>query len=121
MMLTILRKEYREHRSVWLALACVSALLIVGVASAWGFAGHSGAALRDSMRAVALILAWTYGVVCGSMLLAGERENGTQPFLDTLPTGRWPLYWCKVAAGVLFVLAQVAVIAALGTWADLTP
>ena len=32
-----------------------------------------------------VLVAWAYGLICGAMLLAGEREMGTLPFLDALP------------------------------------
>src|SRR5262245_32287624 len=120
MLKMVLWKEYREHRSIWLGMAAVAAAAILGVGYGIGFQGQDGAAARDLLGAAVLVLAWTYGAVCGSLLLAGERESGTQPFLDTLPSGRLPLWWCKLAAGSLLVLAQVAFLAALGTWVGLT-
>ena len=54
-----------------------------------------------------------YGLICGAMLLAGEREMGTLPFLDALPGLRRQLWRAKCLAGVLLVIAQVAVLMGL--------
>jgi hypothetical protein len=113
-------KEYREHRAVWLTLAVVAALSLVGVKEIFAPEGlTSKPELRDLLRSVALMLAWTYGVVCGSMMLAGEREGGTQEFLDTLPARRLSLWLHKCLFGLLFLAAQMAVVLALGLWLGL--
>ena len=39
---------------------------------------HTG----DLIASAVVFVAWGYGLICGAMLLAGERENGTLPFLD---------------------------------------
>jgi hypothetical protein len=111
----VLWKEYREQRSVWLTLALLAVLALVIPASV--FAPHGWASesnLLEALRVVALVLAWTHGLVCGAMLLAGEREAGTLTFLDTLPVPRANLWRRKALSGALFVLAQVAVLGGLG-------
>jgi hypothetical protein len=106
----LLWKEYREQRSIWLALALVSLGSLVGLPLAYQPEPSQQAAFLDLLRVIAVVLAWTYGMVCGAMLLAGEREAGTQAFLDTLPTGRLPLWLGKALAGGLFLALQLAVL-----------
>ena len=53
-----------------------------------------------------IVLSWTYGLICGAMLLAGERGVGTLPFLDALPGLRWRLWLAKCLAGLLLVFAK---------------
>ena len=55
------------------------------------------------------------------MLLAGEREAGTLPFLDALPGLRGQVWRAKCLAGVVLVVAQVAVLAGLTAAANLFP
>ena len=57
---------------------------------------------------IAVLLAWLYGMICGVMLLAGEREAGTLTFLDALPGLRRRLWLAKCLAGLVLVLAQIA-------------
>lgn len=111
MISVILWKEYREHLAIWSTLAFVAIGVLVGIP--WVFPPEQAnpAHYRDMLSILALILAWTYGNVCGAMLLAGERENQTEPFLDTLPLSRLSLWKAKVLAGLLFLGLQIAVIA----------
>ena len=44
--------------------------------------------------------AWGYGLVCGSLLLAGETEGETQSFLDSLPLTRRRLWRVKAVIGL---------------------
>lgn len=118
MLRMILWKECREQRTIWVALAAIMAALILGVGHGLGLQGNDST-LRDALGIVVLALTWTYGAVCGATLLAGEREGGTQRFLDSLPSGRMPVWKCKLAAGGLLVLAQVAVVAPMSAWVGL--
>jgi hypothetical protein len=103
-------KEYREHRGVWLTMAAVGGLAMPAVARlvSGGVLGFSGG--RESVLSVACLMAWAYGLVCGAMLLAGEREDGTLEFLDGLPRLRRQLWTAKCLIGVGLVLAQTAVL-----------
>ncbi len=97
-------KELREQRAVWLVLA---------LAAAGGMAGVCWATVpgmnRDQMLVGILWLTvWGYGLVCGALPLAGETEEGTQDFLDTLPESRRRLYRVKVLTGLALLAAQVA-------------
>jgi len=109
MIAAILWKEYREHRMVWAALALAGAALLVGLPFVMAPGGlHDRPEVRWMLCAAAVGLTWLYGLVCGAMLLAGERETGTLPFLDALPGLRRRLWLAKCAAGVALVLGQVA-------------
>jgi hypothetical protein len=117
MMRVMLWKEYREHRLVWATLALVGLGALAGVPQVVALFGAS-AAIRDvesTLGTAAVAVAWVYGLVCGGMLLAGERENGTQPFLDALPARRLGLWAAKFLLGVFFVIGQVALLG-VGLW-----
>jgi hypothetical protein len=107
----LLYKEYREHRSIWLALALVGAGVLVGIPLFYQPEPSQQEMFQEVLGIIATVLAWTYGLVCGAMLLAGEREVGTQGFLDMLPTARLPLWLVKCIIGALFVYLQVALLA----------
>src|SRR5262245_12023971 len=114
MIAAVLWKEYREQRFVWVTLAVVAVGVLVGLPLVFepgGFRYRSE--LRTSLKVVTLVMAWTYGLVCGAMLLAGEREAGTDGFLDALPASRLGLWWAKLLAGLALVLSQVAFLAGL--------
>ncbi len=113
MIRVLLWKEYHEHRLVWLMLALVGLALLVGVQSAAQLFGVGTAARDQGMvpETTALAIAWVYGLVCGGMMLAGERENGTLLFLDTLPVRRLSIWLIKAFVGVGFVVALAAVLA----------
>jgi hypothetical protein len=114
MFAALLYKEYREHRAIWLALALVGAGLVFGVPLLYEPDARVRQSFLEMLGISALVVAWTYGVVCGAMLLAGEREGGTQEFLDMLPTSRLPLWLAKCVIGVLFVYLQVVLLGVLG-------
>jgi hypothetical protein len=105
-------KEYREHRGIWLTLAVVGGVGLFGLSKLMapeGLLSRSGA--RESLQTVAVLLAWTYGLVCGAMLLANENEAGTMIFLDILPVRRLQLWLVKFLFGLLLLLTHVAVLA----------
>jgi hypothetical protein len=106
-------KEYREQRAIWFTLTCLSFAVLIVVP--WMFppdapSGISRQFYLDSLALVVLILVWTYGMVCGALLLAGERENGTQGFLDILPAARLSLWLVKTMAGGLFITLQIVLV-----------
>src|SRR5262245_19169337 len=58
-----------------------------------------------------LAMAVTYGLVCGAMMLAGEREAGTLVFLDVF-SGRRGLLWLgKLLIGVVLALSEALAVA----------
>jgi hypothetical protein len=111
MFAALLYKEYREHRSIWLALALVGAAVLFGLPSIYEPEARGAEPFYELLGFAAVAIAWTYGLVCGAMMLAGEREGGTQVFLDMLPTSRLPLWLAKCLIGVVLVYLQVALLA----------
>ena len=114
MIVSILWKECREQLPAWIGLASVGAAAFLGVpllTLSGGLAEHPET--RDALCVLAGPVAWTYGLICGAMLLVMEREVGTQPFLDALPGWRLRLWLAKSLAGIVLVVAQVAALTAL--------
>jgi hypothetical protein len=115
---TVAWKEYREHRTVWFFMAVVAVALIVVVTQVYP---AINVGTRPSDTAAYLIVAaigsvLTYGIVCGAMLLAGERELVTLPFLDALTGQRLPVWFAKLLPGGFFCTLQglfVGVVAAV--------
>jgi ABC-type transport system involved in multi-copper enzyme maturation permease subunit len=109
-------KEYREHRSVWLALALFAVATLV-IVKEWllpsGWAGGTGDAAGMVVGA-AFVLAAMYGLVCGAMMFAGERETRGMAFLDTLPLSRVGMWWAKCLIGAAFTLLFSVVVIATG-------
>jgi hypothetical protein len=109
-------KEYREHRAIWLAMA-VLAVGSLTIATQWQLPNGWKGGDQDAATAViggAFILAAMYGLVCGGMMFAGERETRGMWFLDTLPLGRGELWGIKLLIGMAFVLLYSVVIIATG-------
>ena len=115
MIATLAWKEYREHRLFWAALACLSALLVAGLWQVLEPAGSlaQGSHKAEILTALAIILAAIYGLLCGCLMLAGEREAGTLPFLQVLAGQRGPIWRTKCAAGLALTVAQTLAIAGL--------
>src|SRR5262249_18301935 len=113
-------KEFRQQRNVWLAIFLLAALVACTplVAALLKAEAHNVQRLIGAGFPAALILCPTYGLCCATLLLAGEREEETLTFLDTLPGGRRQLWVIKFWAGVSLLgaqlLAQLAVLAAVG-------
>jgi hypothetical protein len=101
---TVAWKECREQATVWVAVAALAVLALVGVR--FGFADHGTPDEGMALVLVAVGLAVTYGLVCGAMMLAGEVEGGTLAFLDTLPAPRRQVWGAKFLAGLLLALFQ---------------
>jgi hypothetical protein len=101
-------KEYREQRGVWLVMAAFTGLVLV-VFTPWVVPDRLPPWERRALfLAAGAILAWAYGVVCGGMLLAGEREGGTLAFLEGLPARRQQLWAAKCLTGTALVLGFAA-------------
>jgi hypothetical protein len=114
MIRALMWKEYREHRAIWLTLAIVGGAGLFGLAQLMAPGGFlSNTSARESLQSVAILFAWTYGLVCGAMLLANEHESGTMTFLDILPARRLQLWMVKCFFGLLLLATQVAVLAGL--------
>ena len=107
----ILWKEYREHRGVWLVFAVLAVGILIGLPIVFAADFEGIHYLREVMGIIGMVLAWAYGTICGGMMLAEEREAGTEQFLDTLPGSRGRLWLGKWFAGSVFVGTYVVVIA----------
>jgi hypothetical protein len=105
---TLAWKEYREHRSVWLTMVALTGLLAFAVARL-SAPGSPAVAVRVALAA--LCLAGAYGVVCGAMMLAGEREGGTLVFLDIFLGRRGRLWLWKCLTGVALAVAEALAVA----------
>ncbi len=116
-------KEYREHRPVWLVIAVTTVVLVLGLGAALAPGGLGTVAhdpqLRGALEGLVLVMAVAYGLVCGSMMLAGEREAGTLVFLDTLAGRRASVWTTKALLGAGFTLAQALLLAGVATAAGL--
>jgi hypothetical protein len=112
MIRTLAWKDYREQRAVWLVIALAGAALLFALRELMG-PGYIGSQTRldGLLGGIGLAVAFTYGVVCGAMLLAGESETRTLPFLDYLEGQRFRIWTTKVLLGVLLTLAQSALLA----------
>jgi hypothetical protein len=113
MICTLIWKEYREHRLVWLVMAAVSSVALLVLAPQLDpTTSPARASKSELLFAAAGCLAWAYGLICGAMLLAGEVEEGTLFFLDLQPCSRRRLWWSKALAGSALVGANAVIIAA---------
>ena len=111
MMLTLAWKEFREHRSIWLTMVVMTALLGPALGKVIIASGGTHALIWVHLAIVGL--AATYGLVCGSMMLAGEDEAGTLTFLDIFLGRRGLLWLAKFAIGIVLVLGQAFTVAFL--------
>lgn len=111
MIRTLAWKEYREHRAVWgLMAVCVT----VAVGSLCLLRNVIGWQLwMWGAGMVGLLLAAVYGVICASMMLAGERESGTVGFLDLLCPSRALVWRTKFWAGATLTAAQAVWISSM--------
>ena len=105
-------KEYRQHRFLWLAMSIVAVLVIVSFVTLFG-SGGDATRLQSILDAALPCLAVAYGAVVGALLMAGEAEDGTLPFLDSQIGRRTPIWNRKLLAGSVFTSAQCLVVIGL--------
>ena len=79
---TLAWKDYREHQMVWAAMAGLAIFLIVTLTGVFAPNGVAGAPAEklQTIALAALILAGTYGLICGAMTALGGIGH-TLPFL----------------------------------------
>jgi hypothetical protein len=103
-------KELREQWAVWLGLALATA----GAAAGLIVLMAPGFNRLDTLVGLFWFAAWGYGLVCGCLLLAGEVEDDTQEFLDTLPVSRRRLWGIKAGTGLALLAAQLVAVSLVG-------
>src|SRR5262249_41148388 len=104
----ILWKEYRQLRTVWLAI------LILGIALTVTFGLLQGFATTTTFWAMTL-LALIHTLLCVAVRLAGDKEAGSVVFLDMLAGSRNPLFTRKLLAGLLMAQSQCFLLALLAS------
>jgi ABC-type transport system involved in cytochrome c biogenesis permease component len=108
----LLWKEYREHRWVWLIILAFGLVTAVGVpwiVAQFGPPPYHG--FEESFPpSMAIVVCVLEGLVCGSMLLAGEKDNGTLDFLSSLAGTRKRVCVAKAVFGVVVTGAMVIVL-----------
>jgi hypothetical protein len=111
-------KEWREHRLIWLAVAVLAVVVVGGAYFTLAPAGAASLArdegLQTLLLATLLVLAVAYALVCAGMMFAGEREAGTQVFLDMLAGQRLTIWRTKAVVGAVLSVAQALLLLALG-------
>jgi hypothetical protein len=108
--LTLTWKEYREHRSIWLTMVIMTGVMGLGLAQL--VSPFEGEAARTGLVALTVLgMAGAYGLVCGAMMFAGEREAGTMVFLDIFLGRRGLLWFCKFLIGVVWALSEALAVA----------
>ncbi len=116
MIVSVAWKEYREHRSFWVVLAVLTAAVVPVMGQVFA-PGSPWAPTNDGLVLAvigAAVMTGMYGLVCGGMMIAGERESSAVPFLDNLPASRAELWWSKLLVGlVLTGLHALVTIAAV--------
>ena len=100
MILAIVWKEWREQRSIALAIMAFGALALVLTGQfAEPVTGQSILDAAGPRELMAPALAYLAGIVCGAILFADEKEVGTLEFLDSMPSRRRSLWLGKVVFG----------------------
>ena len=88
MILSLVWKECREHRTIWVAMALVTCAMLYGARVIPPSESH----YFEMIVYGSITLVATYGLVCGSMMCAGEHESGTMTWLDILTGRRTPIW-----------------------------
>jgi hypothetical protein len=111
-------KEYRQQRAMWLAIGALGVLLVLGIgASAGRGSGRdrfTDAGVQNILITLGFVLIIAHGVASGAQLLAAEKEDATLGFLDTFPAERRDVWRAKALAGLMLVVAEGLLLAALG-------
>jgi hypothetical protein len=110
MILTLAWKEYREHRAIWLTMVVMTGLMGLGLVELVAATDTDGT--RAAVQALTVLgMAAAYGVVCGAMMFAGEREAGTLVFLDIFLGRRGLLWFWKVLLGAVLAVTEALAVA----------
>jgi hypothetical protein len=106
MLLTLAWKEYREHRGIWFTMIAMTGLFALAIKQL-ALSQDPSTMIGLSMLALAAV----YGVVCGSMMLAGEREGGTLVLFDIFLGQRWKVWSGKLVLGVILAATEALAVA----------
>lgn len=114
-------KELRQLGPIFAVILALAVGLVVVAEVTFGSPGTSrkGDLLMDVNGTVVLGTALLFALVSGGMCLAGDREDQTQPWLDTV-VDRRPLWNAKVSFGLLanllFSAAVIVIYLAAMSW-----
>jgi len=100
-------KEFREQGLIVAALVILGSGVLVAAGLLFPSVADSFGEVRQSLgpKTLAVVLLMVAsGIVVGGTLFAGEREQGTFPYLEQLPVPRWRIWLGKVLAGLVLVL-----------------
>jgi hypothetical protein len=114
MITSMLWKEYRQQRAGWLTVTLLAIAFVEGLLATLSsqFAQHEQIVIRTLLTIVIMGAVAGYGLVSGATLIAGEKEDGTLPYLDNLTGRRGAIWRGKLCAGALLTLAQGIVLGA---------
>lgn len=114
---TLVWKEYREQRLMWIAVAALAVMFAAVVWQLMPEQRHTPDRLAWQQAAIAILWcgAGVYGAVSGAAVLAGEREEGTLEFLDSLTGRRLDLWRTKIAFAASANIAMLGVLYGLTT------
>ncbi len=109
-------KEYRQLRGVWIVVTLLAMLVLEGllatVGSTTSWLDHLNTS-RIVLISIVVCGIAAHGIVAGAMLIARDKEDGTEAFLDSLTCQRSGVWWNKLVIGLIMVILQGLVMVAL--------
>jgi hypothetical protein len=121
MTLALAWKEYRAQRTIWLLMALFALAALYGLISLLAARANIDSGIGWLAAATALAFPTTYGLVCGSLMLAGENEERTLWFLDYHAGGRFSCWLNKLGAGVVLTAFYSLLVGAVTFFLGLVP
>jgi hypothetical protein len=112
-------KQWREQRLPASILLMVGASYLIILRSTES-PQHSKLDFMPYVTVVAALVSAAYGLIGGALLLAGDREERTQGFLEQLTPSRLSLWLAKALVGTAFTLLHSLLLGAIlyGIWSD---
>ena len=105
-------KEYRLQRSLWIAMAALTAILQLLVIAY----EPPHQARAETLYLLALAFPALYALGCGATLFAGEREAGTYEFQRSLPVCAWAVFVGKIVLALGSTLAMLGLMVGFATF-----
>ncbi|MGB7736470.1 MAG: hypothetical protein WBL72_22530 [Thermoguttaceae bacterium] len=105
-------KEYRLQRSLWIAMAALTAILQLLVIAY----EPPHQARAETLYLLALAFPALYALGCGATLFAGEREAGTYEFQRSLPVRAWAVFVGKIVLALGSTLAMLGLMVGFATF-----